>query len=136
MRYKNILYILSVILLAIVPSDSFIPMMMTIQKNNKKPFLQQYWDDGVHNHKKQCGILVVKVVSSFLPHIEKIGHRSLSLNNEFIHKIMNCKETQLPHHVKGKIILFVIELAQWGDNMGSQLLKLYHDIVKSSFEDE
>lgn len=137
MKCKNIVYPLSIILLAIVPSSSYIYMMNSQKNNNnnKPSFLQQYWETGVHNHKKKCGILVVKVVSSFLPHIEKVGHRVLSFNNNFIQNIMNCKESQLPHHMKGKIILFVIGLAQWGDNMGSHLLKLYHHIIKSSFEE-
>jgi hypothetical protein len=136
MRY--IFFSVSMVFLAMVrPSSCYLPMMMMSQKNPPpKHFLQQYWEEGVHNHKKHCGIFVVKVVSSFLPHIEKMGHRVLSINNDFVHKIMNCKETQLSHPMKGKIILMVIGIAQWGDNLGSQLLKLYHDIIKSSFEEE
>lgn len=96
----------------------------------------EYCHKGVKNHKKQCGVLVVKVVSSLLPHIEQIGHRILSVNNHLIQQIMDMDESKLSHKDKGRIITSLIHIAQWGDNAGSRMLQMYLDIVESSFHDE
>ena len=121
----------------IMPSFSFMPCSMMV--NVQRPVHQvihDYCQKGLRNHKKQCGILIVRVVSSFLPHIEQIGHRVLSLNNQFIQQIMDMDESKLSHKDKGKLITALIHTAQWGDNVGSRMLQVYLDIVKSSFQDE
>lgn len=118
-----------------VPSFCFMPCSMSAQKPVHQ-MIQEYYHMGVKNHKKQCGILVVKVVSSLLPHIEQIGHRILSVNNHLIQQIMDMDESKLSHKDKGKIITSLIHMAQWGDNAGSRMLQIYLDIVETSFGDE
>lgn len=118
-----------------VPSFCFMPCSMSVQKPVHQ-MIQEYCHKGVTNHKKQCGVLVVKVVSSLLPHIEQIGHRILSVNNHLIQQIMDMDESKLSHKDKGRIITSLIHIAQWGDNAGSRMLQMYLDIVESSFHDE
>lgn len=118
-----------------VPSFCFMPCSMSVQKPVHQ-MIQEYCHRGMKNHKKQCGILVVKVVSSFLPHIEQIGHRILSVNNHLIQQIMDTDESKLSHKHKGRIITLLIHMAQWGDNTGSHMLQMYLNIVESSFQDE
>lgn len=69
---------------------------------------------GVRNHKKACGIFVLRSVSSLLPYADRIGHKVLRANNDFIDYILALDERYIPHKVKGKIILLSIRLAQWG----------------------
>lgn len=98
------------------------------------------WDkammEAVRRHNKEVGSLVVRLISSLLPYADNVGHTVLHANNEFISYIMNLDETKVPHKWKGRIILFSIQLAQWGDNLGGKMLQMFHDIVKQCFDDE
>lgn len=90
---------------------------------------------GMKTHNKQCGCLIVKLVSSLLPCADTIGHKVLHANNDFISYIMKIDDKKLSHKNKGRIILFSIRLAQWGDNFGGRVLQVYHDIVQKCFDD-
>lgn len=90
---------------------------------------------GVKNHNKHCGCMIVKLVSSFLPYADTIGHTVLHANNDFITYIMNMDEKKISHKTKGRIILLSIRLAQWGDNVGGHVLQMYHDLVQKCFDD-
>lgn len=81
--------------------------------------------------KKCFGYDIVKTISSILPHIDSIGHRILHADNQFINYIIS--QHDIPHDLKGKIILFSIQLAQNGDNFGTSILQLYYDIVEKCF---
>lgn len=90
---------------------------------------------GIENihHKKDIykpGVFIVKQISSILPHVDSIGHDILHANNEFINDVLN--NPLINEHYKKDIILFSIKLAQHGDEMGSQLLQVYYNIVEKS----
>ena len=76
---------------------------------------------------KQNGVNIVKSISSLLPHVDSIGHKVLHANNEFINSVL-LMDT-LSDDLKKSIILFSIKMAQYGDDMGSELLQIYYDLV-------
>jgi len=80
--------------------------------------------------KVNVGNNVVKSISAALPHVDNIGHNILHANNIFINDILN--NPILDHDTQKAIILFSIKLAQHGDDMGSQLLQMYYNIVDYS----
>jgi acetate kinase len=91
--------------------------------NNKFAIL-----DSFHILDKQGnGEKIVKSISSFLPHVDSIGHKVLHANNEFINSILSMDT--ISDDLKKDIILFSIKLAQQGDDMGSVLLQWYYDLV-------
>ena len=71
----------------------------------------------------------VKFISSTLPHVDSIGHQILHANNIYINNVLN--NPNIPHDIQKMLILASIKLAQYGDDMGSELLKLYYNIVDS-----
>ena len=83
-----------------------------------------------HDIKVNVGNNVVKSISGALPHVDNIGHNILHANNIFINDILN--NPVLDHDTQKAIILFSIKLAQHGDDMGSQLLQTYYNIVDYS----
>ena len=83
-----------------------------------------------HDIKVNLGNNVVKSISAALPHVDNIGHNILHANNIFINDILN--NPVLDHDTQKAIILFSIKLAQHGDDMGSQLLQTYYNIVDYS----
>lgn len=83
-----------------------------------------------HDIKVNVGNNVVKSISAALPHVDNIGHNILHANNIFINDILN--NPILDHDTQKAIILFSIKLAQHGDDMGSQLLQMYYNIVDYS----
>ena len=83
-----------------------------------------------HDIKVNVGNNVVKSISAALPHVDNIGHNKLHANNIFINDILN--NPVLDHDTQKAIILFSIKLAQHGDDMGSQLLQTYYNIVDYS----
>ena len=80
--------------------------------------------------KVHVGNSLVKSISGALPHVDNIGHNILHANNIFINDILN--NPILDHDTQKAIILFSIKLAQQGDDMGSQLLQMYYNIVDYS----
>lgn len=83
-----------------------------------------------HDIKVNVGNNVVKTISGALPRVDNIGHNILHANNIFINDILN--NPMLDHDTQKAIILFSIKLAQHGDDMGSQLLQMYYNIVDYS----
>ncbi len=77
--------------------------------------------------KETVGNNIVKSISASLPHVDSIGHDILHANNLFINDVLNSNV--LDHETQKTIILFSIKLAQYGDDMGSQLLQTYYNIV-------
>ena len=85
--------------------------------------IQDYANDEI----KIIGKQTVIYISEMLPHVDNIGHQVLHANNIFIKDILS--NPVLTDELKRNIILFSIKLAQQGDDMGSQLLQLYYNIV-------
>lgn len=101
------------------------------KKNDPFKFIEK----GIKNHNKECGYMIIKFISSFLPHADTIGHKILHANNEFIAYIINLDEKVLPHKLKSQIVLLTIKIAQMGDEFGGHILQMYYDIVKKCFDD-
>ena len=110
----------------------------TVENNNMDigHIIGNCYRKGKQNHNKQCGCMIVRFISSFLPHADGIGHKVLHANNEFVNYIMNLDEKKVSHKTKGRIIMLSISIAQWGDNVGSKILQMYYDIVNKCFEIE
>lgn len=85
--------------------------------------IQDFTNDEI----KIIGKKTVIYISEMLPHVDNIGHDVLHANNVFIKDILS--NPVLTDELKRNIILFSIKLAQQGDDMGSQLLQLYYNIV-------
>ena len=85
--------------------------------------IQDYTNDEI----KIIGKQTVIYISEMLPHVDNIGHQVLHANNVFIKDILS--NPVMNDELKRNIILFSIKLAQYGDDMGSQLLQLYYNIV-------
>ena len=79
------------------------------------------------DEERNLGRVIVENISSLLPKVDGIGHNVLHANNEFISAVLNMHN--LPHDLRKDIVLWSIKLAQYGDNMGSDMLQLYYDLV-------
>ena len=80
--------------------------------------------------KEEIGKDVVLSVSAALPKFDTIGHKILSANHDFIYDILHNEVLSSP--MKKEIILLSIRLAQMGDDMGSQILQYYYNLVDAS----
>ena len=85
-----------------------------------------------HNHvfselSHKTGNEIVKLISAGLPHVDSIGHNILHANDIYINNILN--NPNIPHELQKMLILTSIKLAQYGDDMGSNLLTLYYNLV-------
>jgi len=75
----------------------------------------------------EIGYMMVKIISSILPHVDTIGHKVLHMDDEIINYFINLDN--LSPELKKKIILGIIHISQQGDHFGAQMLQLYYDIV-------
>ena len=105
----------------------FEPNVFSLIENSKSYEGLKHSKEDIKVH---VGNSIVKSISSILPHVDNIGHNILHANNIFINDILNNK--MLDHDTQKQIILFSIKLAQQGDDMGSQLLQMYYNIVEYS----
>jgi hypothetical protein len=85
----------------------------------------------IEKTQKDEGYYIIKTISTLLPRFDGVGHKILHANDEFIALIIN--QESIPHDVKQKIILGVIRMSMMGDDLGSNILHLYYDIVKNCF---
>ena len=104
-------------------------MFSTIHKITEKSDVYKEVVDSVELLNQNVGKESVKFISSALPHVDSIGHQILHANNIYINNILN--NPNIPHDIQKMLILASIKLAQYGDDMGSELLKLYYNIVDS-----
>jgi len=106
------------------PSKNIIPIKM----KGFMPFYHhehdylQHFDESVKKN-------VILTVSSNLPNFDSVGHNILSANYNFIYYILHNE--YLTHDMKKLIILDSIKLSQMGDNIGSNILQLYYNLVES-----
>lgn len=70
---------------------------------------------------------MVQFSTGILPAADSTGHYILSFNRFVINSMLS--EYTIPMEFKKPIIVSLIQLAQNGDNMGSEILKFYHDFV-------
>lgn len=102
-------------------------MFSTIHKMTESSNTYKEIINNIELLNQHVGKESVKFISSALPHVDSIGHQILHANNVYINNILN--NPNIPHEVQKMLILASIKLAQHGDDMGSELLKLYYNIV-------
>lgn len=86
--------------------------------------------DFITNHickDKESGINLIKLISKKLPDFDSIAPKVLHLNDQIIDFALNSNI--FPTLIQKKIVLFSINFAIWGDEMGSQFLKFYYNLV-------
>ena len=71
--------------------------------------------------------VIVKKATAFLPAVDTIGHKVLNINRELIDYMIDTN--LLTPEIKKIFILFLIELAQGGDMMGTVFLDIYYNLV-------
>ena len=76
---------------------------------------------------QEKGIQVVKTISSLLPKLDSIAPQILHANDQIIDCTLNSN--WLPADLQKKIVLNSIKFSQFGDNMGSNFLQMYYDLV-------
>ena len=104
-------------------------MFSTIHHMTDKTEVYKKITDTIEIVNHNVGKESVKFISSALPHVDSIGHQILHANNIYINNVLN--NPNIPHDIQKMLILASIKLAQYGDDMGSELLKLYYNIVDS-----
>ena len=62
-----------------------------------------------------------------LANADSVGHRVLNSNKQIIDFLLDHKEISM--EIKKPLILYLIETAQMGDSMGSQILETYYNLV-------
>lgn len=88
-----------------------------------------HFSEKANHFSEEVGKNIVLSVSAGLPKFDTVGHKILSANHDFIADIL--KNEILSHEMKKNIILASIKLAQMGDDMGSQILQYYYNLVES-----
>ena len=78
------------------------------------------------NH-NDLSLKIVKSTSGMLANADTVGHRVLNGNKVIIDFLLDHKEIAM--EVKKPFILFLIQTAQMGDSMGSQILETYYNLV-------
>lgn len=73
------------------------------------------------------GEKVITTISGALPKIDSIAGHILHTHDILINYVLNSDN--LPPELKKTIVLKLIEMIQNGDNTGSVLLQLYHNLV-------
>lgn len=127
-----------------VPVCSFVPMVRSSSYPTQFPSMPEqfmpfqdlsHYESMNHFSEKanhvgdEIGKNIVLSVSAALPKFDTVGHKILSANHDFIYDVLH--NDLLSKTMKKDIILASIKLAQMGDDMGSQILQQYYNLVKS-----
>ena len=98
-----------------------------INKNYK--FFSDIYDSIIPQEKRiEIGEKIVRESTALLPRADSIGHIVLHTNEKIINYLLdNCSFLDMEQ--KKQIILFLINTARNGDDMGSLILSVYHDII-------
>lgn len=80
----------------------------------------------IPNH-NELSLKIVKSTSGMLANADSVGHRVLNNNKHIIDFLLDHKEISM--EIKKPLILYLIETAQMGDSMGSQILETYYNLV-------
>lgn len=110
------------------PTNSFVPFQDFLNDQSIDHFSPILLSDA--HLKENIGKNIVLSVSATLPKFDTVGHNILSANHDFIYDILHSEI--LSPMMKKEIILFSIRLAQMGDDMGSQILQYYYNLVDIS----
>ena len=82
----------------------------------------------IPNH-NEIPLKIVKSTSGMLANADSVGHRVLHGNKIIIDFLLDHKEISM--EIKKPFILFLINTAQMGDSMGSQILETYYNLVNN-----
>ena len=104
-------------------TESFIPNINVNNVNMCPDYISRY----VKYFNIEQSEVIVKKITGILPQVDSFAGYVLHTNDVLINKILNNSDLSLD--IKKKLVLFLIELIQNGDNVGSQLLQYYHDLV-------
>lgn len=125
------------IFLSLVPTNTFFipePPMINTPVTHTVNIVKQHANvcpDNLYKITKyidhDTGEKVIKTISGALPKIDGIAGHILHAHDVIINYILNADT--LPPELKKTIVLKLIEMVQNGDNAGSALLQLYHDLV-------
>ena len=72
-------------------------------------------------------VKIIKESGTLLTDIDIIGERSLELNQITINFLLD--NNYLNSEISKSLILYLINIAQEGDKMGTVLLTLYHELI-------
>lgn len=117
-------------LLFLITNNSFTNLPSVIVSKNKiktNMLLDNNFNIFDLNKEKTMGKFIVKSLSDSLSQFDSISHIVLNSNSRIIHETL--KNDIIPDQIKKDIILLTIKITQEGDNMGSQILELYYNIV-------
>lgn len=117
-------------LLFLITNNSFTNLPSVIVSKNKiktNMLLDNNFNIFDLNNEKTMGKFIVKSLSDSLSQFDSISHIVLNSNSRIIHETL--KNDIIPDQIKKDIILLTIKITQEGDNMGSQILELYYNIV-------
>ena len=107
------------LLLSLFQVQSFTPNPSQISPSFF-PFLN-IREDTIIEVKQEMGKEAVLQLSSLLPKLDTVGHDILRANHDFIQDVLHNE--LLNHEAKKTAILWSIKLAQYGDDMGSHVIK-------------
>jgi hypothetical protein len=118
-------------------SNSFIYShnKINLTKNYKKKVKQIYliyennnlYNDFIIPFKYYHGECIVKYISSFLPYADGVASHFLNANEFLINNILN--NSYISNDLKKNLILKIIGFSIYGDNVGSDMLEMYYNIV-------
>ena len=80
-------------------------------------------------HDPDNGAKIIKIIASSLPKFDSIAPKILHFNDMMIDFALN--NDFLSIEIKKKIVLFSINIAINGDEMGSKFLKFFYELVES-----
>ena len=80
----------------------------------------------IPNH-NDLPLKIVKSTSGMLASADSVGHNVLHANKVIIDFLLDHKEISM--EIKKPLILLLINTAQMGDSMGSQILETYYNLV-------
>ena len=89
--------------------------------------LQRFSDIKIND--KRIGHSIVETITTSLPNFDSISHIVLDTNSKVVSYILNTGD--IPDVIKKQLVLLSIKLAQEGDNIGSNILQIYYDIVNN-----
>lgn len=75
----------------------------------------------------KIGEVLVRMTTSALPRFDSVGHHVLHANEVLVSKILD--NTYLDLDTKKQVILWVINIAKHGDEMGSHILDWYSKLI-------
>jgi hypothetical protein len=94
---------------------------------DKYSHLMQEKETSTHSIHDKIGEVLVRMTTSALPKFDSVGHHVLHANEVLVSKILDNQYLDL--ETKKQVILWVINIAKHGDEMGSHILDWYSRLI-------